>query len=242
MYRLFNRKYGTHQQTIRTMKEHLKNKVFEQWLIVRKELKENPKQSLKKLVAKHGLSQFLTNVLTELGLIEHNGQTKTASEWKIVNDITDRMKFNIHYAKIKNTKIFYVFDQENNLVDSDYNLTNIARRYNTSYKRIYSALRTMKEVNDFYFSENKDFKVPARKQITKKKSTAKKNKIPTDKIKKVIPKHKISIGGYEEKKIFKTQAEQNLVYAKNLNRKARYMSNKEAVQNSLKREFGKNKK
>lgn len=53
------------------MKEHLKNKVFEQWLIVRKELKENPKQSLKKLVAKHGLSQFLTNVLTELGLIEH---------------------------------------------------------------------------------------------------------------------------------------------------------------------------
>lgn len=183
MYRLFNRKYGTHQQTIRTMKEHLKNKVFEQWLIVRKELKENPKQSLKKLVAKHGLSQFLTNVLTELGLIEHNGQTKTASEWKIVKNITDRMKFNIHYAKIKKTKIFYVFDQENNLVDSDYNLTNIARRYNASYKRIYSALRTMKEVNDFYFSENKDFKVPARKQITKKKSTAKKNKIPSDKTK-----------------------------------------------------------
>ena len=224
------------------MKEHLKNKVFEQWLIVRKELKENPKQSLKKLVAKHGLSQFLTNVLTELGLIEHNGQTKTASEWKIVKNITDRMKFNIHYAKIKNTKIFYVFDQENNLVDSDYNLTNIARRYNTSYKRIYSALRTMKEVNDFYFSENKDFKVPARKQIAKKKSTTKKNKIPTDKIKKVIPKHKISISGYEEKIIFKTQAEQNLAYAKSLNRKARFMSNKEAVQESLKREFRKNKK
>lgn len=224
------------------MKEHLKNKVFEQWLIVRKELKENPKQSLKKLVAKHGLSQFLTNVLTELGLIEHNGQTKTASEWKIVKNITDRMKFNIHYAKIKNTKIFYVFDQENNLVDSDYNLTNIARRYNTSYKRIYSALRTMNEVNDFYFSENKDFKVPARKQIAKKKSTTKKNKIPTDKIKKVIPKHKISIGGYEEKIIFKTQAEQNLAYAKSLNRKARFMTNKEAVQESLKREFRKNKK
>ena len=224
------------------MKEHLKNKVFEQWLIVRKELKENPKQSLKKLVAKHGLSQFLTNVLTELGLIEHNGQTKTASEWKIVKNITDRMKFNIHYAKIKNTKIFYVFDQENNLVDSDYNLTNIARRYNTSYKRIYSALRTMKEVNDFYFSENKDFKVPARKQIAKKKSTAKKNKIPSDKIKKVIPNQKISIGGYEEKIIFKTQAEQNLAYAKSLNRKARFMSNKEAVQESLKREFRKNKK
>ena len=223
------------------MKEHLKNKVFEQWLIVRKELKENPKQSLKKLVAKHGLSQFLTNVLTELGLIEHNGQTKTASEWKIVKNITDRMKFNIHYAKIKNTKIFYVFDQENNLVDSDYNLTNIARRYNTSYKRIYSALRTMKEVNDFYFSENKDFKVPARKQITKKKSTAKKNKIPSDKIKKVIPNQKISIGGYEEKIIFKTQAEQNLAYAKSLNRKARFMTNKEAVQESLKREFRKNK-
>jgi len=224
------------------MKEHLKNKVFEQWLIVRKELKENPKQSLKKLVAKHGLSQFLTNVLTELGLIEHNGQTKTASEWKIVKNITDRMKFNIHYAKIKKTKIFYVFDQENNLVDSDYNLTNIARRYNASYKRIYSALRTMKEVNDFYFSENKDFKVPARKQITKKKSTAKKNKIPSDKTKKVIPKHKISIGGYEEKIIFKTQAEQNLAYAKSLNRKARFMTNKEAVQESLKREFRKNKK
>ena len=224
------------------MKEHLKNKVFEQWLIVRKELKENPKQSLKKLVAKHGLSQFLTNVLTELGLIEHNGQTKTASEWKIVKNITDRMKFNIHYAKIKNTKIFYVFDQENNLVDSDYNLTNIARRYNTSYKRIYSALRTMKEVNDFYFSENKDFKVPARKQIAKKKSTAKKNKIPSDKIKKVIPNQKISIGGYEEKIIFKTQAEQNLAYAKSLNRKARFMTNKEAVQESLKREFRKNKK
>ena len=152
------------------------------------------------------------------------------------------MKFNIHYAKIKNTKIFYVFDQENNLVDSDYNLTNIARRYNTSYKRIYSALRTMKEVNDFYFSENKDFKVPARKQIAKKKSTTKKNKIPTDKIKKVIPKHKISISGYEEKIIFKTQAEQNLAYAKSLNRKARFMTNKEAVQESLKREFRKNKK
>ncbi|GEM_PF-5048942 len=224
------------------MKEHLKNKVFEQWLIVRKELKKNPKQSLKKLVAKHGLSQFLTNVLTELGLIEHNGQTKTASEWKIVNDITDRMKFNIHYAKIKNTKIFYVFDQENNLVDSDYNLTNIARRYNASYKRIYSALRTMKEINGFYFSENRDFKVPARKQIAKKKSTAKKNKIPSDKTKKVIPKPKISIGGYEEKKKFKTQAEQNLAYAKNLNRKARYISNKEAVKESLKREFRKNKK
>lgn len=224
------------------MKEHLKNKVFEQWLIVRKELKENPKQSLKKLVAKHGLSQFLTNVLTELGLIEHNGQTKTASEWKIVKNITDRMKFNIHYAKIKNTKIFYVFDQENNLVDSDYNLTNIARRYNTSYKRIYSALRTMKEVNDFYFSENKDFKVPARKQIAKKKSTAKKNKIPSDKTKKVIPNPKISISGYEEKKIFKSQAEQNLAYAKSLNRKARFMTNKEAVQESLKREFRKNKK
>lgn len=224
------------------MKEHLKNKVFEQWLIVRKELKENPKQSLKKLVAKHGLSQFLTNVLTELGLIEHNGQTKTASEWKIVKNITDRMKFNIHYAKIKKTKIFYVFDQENNLVDSDYNLTNIARRYNASYKRIYSALRTMKEVNDFYFSENKDFKVPARKQTAKKKSTAKKNKIPTDKIKKVIPNQKISIGGYEEKIIFKTQAEQNLAYAKSLNRKARFMTNKEAVQESLKREFRKNKK
>ena len=224
------------------MKESLKNKVFEQWLIVRKELKENPKQSLKKLVAKHGLSQFLTNVLTELGLIEHNGQTKTASEWKIVNDITDRIKFNIHYTKIKNTKIFYVFDQENNLVDADYNLTNIARRYNASYKRIYSALRTMKEVNDFYFSENKDFKVPARKQIAKKKSTAKKNKIPRDKTKKVIPNPKISIGGYEEKKIFKSQAEKNLAYAKNLNRKARFMTNKEAVQDSLKRVFGKNKK
>ena len=224
------------------MKEHLKNKVFDQWLIVRKELKENPKQSLKKLVAKHGLSQFLTNVLTELGLIEHNGHTKTASEWNIVNDITDRIKFNIHYTKIKNTKIFYVFDQENNLVDADYNLTNIARRYNASYKRIYSALRTMKEVNDFYFSENKDFKVPARKQITKKKSTAKKNKIPSDKTKKVIPNPKISIGGYEEKKIFKSQAEKNLAYAKNLNRKARFMTNKEAVQYSLKREFGKNKK
>ena len=224
------------------MKESLKNKVFEQWLIVRKELKENPKQSLKKLVAKHGLSQFLTNVLTELGLIEHNGQTKTASEWKIVNDITDRIKFNIHYTKIKNTKIFYVFDQENNLVDADYNLTNIARRYNASYKRIYSALRTMKEVNDFYFSENKDFKVPARKQITKKKSTSKKNKIPRDKTKKVIPNPKISIGGYEEKKIFKSQAEKNLAYAKNLNRKARFMTNKEAVQDSLKRVFGKNKK
>lgn len=224
------------------MKEHLKNKVFEQWLIVRKELKKNPKQSLKKLVAKHGLSQFLTNVLTELGLIEHNGQTKTASEWKIVNDITDRMKFNIHYAKIKNTKIFYVFDQENNLVDSDYNLTNIARRYNASYRRIYSALRTMNEVNDFYFSENKDFKVPARKQTAKKKSTVKKNKIPSDKTKKVIPNPKISIGGYEEKKIFKSQAEQNLAYAKDLNRKARFMSNKEAVQESLKIEFGKNKK
>lgn len=224
------------------MKESLKHKVFEQWLIVRKELKENPKQSLKKLVAKHGLSQFLTNVLTELGLIEHNGQTKTASEWKIVNDITDRIKFNIHYTKIKNTKIFYVFDQENNLVDADYNLTNIARRYNASYKRIYSALRTMKEVNDFYFSENKDFKVPARKQITKKKYTAKKNKIPSDKTKKVIPNPKISIGGYEEKKIFKSQAEKNLAYAKNLNRKARFMTNKEAVQYSLKREFGKNNK
>lgn len=224
------------------MKESLKHKVFEQWLIVRKELKKNPKQSLKKLVAKHGLSQFLTNVLTELGLIKHNGQTKTASEWKIVNDITDRMKFNIHYAKIKNTKIFYVFDQENNLVDSDYSLTKIARRYNASYKRIYSALRTMKEVNDFYFSENKDFKVPERKQIAKKKSTTKKNKIPSDKTKKVIPKQKISIGGYEEKIIFKTQAEQNLAYAKSLNRKARFMSNKEAVQESLKREFGKNKK
>lgn len=224
------------------MKEHLKNKVFEQWLIVRKELKENPKQSLKKIIAKHELSHFLTNILTDLGLIEHNGLTKTASEWKIVKNITDRIKFNIHYSKTQNTKIFYVFDQENNLVDADYNLTNIARKHDMSYKRIYSALRTMKEINGFYFSENREFKVPARKQIAKKKSTAKKNKIPSDKTKKVIPKPKISIGGYEEKKIFKTQAEENLAYAKSLNRKARFMTNKEAVQESLKREFRKNKK
>ena len=46
----------------------------------------------------------------------------------------------------------------------------------------------------------------------------------------------------EEKIILKSQAEKNLAYAKNLNRKARFMTNKEAVQYSLKREFGKNKK
>lgn len=57
-----------------------------------------------------------------------------------------------------------------------------------------------------------------------------------------MTKPKISIGGYEEKIIFKTQAEQNLAYAKSLNRKARFMTNKEAVQESLKREFRKNKK
>lgn len=221
------------------MKEHLKNKVFEQWLIVRNELKENPKQSLKKLVAKHGLSQFLTNVLTELSLIKHNGLNKSASKWKITKDITDKMQFNIHYAKIKKTKIFYVFDQENKLVYADFNLTEVARKYNASYRKIYSSLRTMKDVNGFYFSEQEDFKIPPRKHSTKNKPTTKRKKIPSVKTTKENPKPKISIGGYEEKKIFKTQAEQNLSYAKNLNRKARYMSNKEAVQMSLKREFGK---
>jgi len=217
------------------MKKELKNKVFKQWIIVRNEFIENKNQALTDIIEKHDLSVHLSKILVELELLKsfniQNGYKKTVSSWKIINDITDEMKFNIHYAKIKKVRLIYVFDNENKLIFADKNIAELTRKYQVSYKQILRSIENKAIINNYYFSENADFVIPVIDNVN----------IPEKKINKVEKKvsKKVLIGSLEDKWEEKDRAKRVLDFAKSLNKPVRFISKKEAFQNSLKRDFNK---
>lgn len=233
------------------MKKELKNKVFEQWLIVRDEIRTNPEQSLKDIITRHDLSDHVSKIFVELKLIKsygsQNGHKNIIPHWKIINDISDKISFDMNYGKVKGLKIYFVFDQNNKLIDSDYNLKKLIKKYGGTYRRILTAIKYGKEINSFYFSNDVNFKIE--EKVVKYKSLKKaKNKILKPKkeinLKKNLNKKKddiSKIGTYEEKLFELAQAGKVLAYAKSMNKKERYITKKDAVRASLARLSNNNK-
>lgn len=183
-----------------------KTKHYNSWVVLSKEIKSNPKQSLVKLIKKHNLNEHSRHVFINIGLIKNFGSGKL-SNWKILIDPNSQDEFDKLYDDFiqKQNGNIYVFNSENVLIYESDNKQDISRKFNIGYKLLLAYSINGKCFDNKYFSYKKNFDVKkdAHKKILPKKLKQK------EKVKKM--KYENSVNSYGETKRLIDNAKQSVI-------------------------------
>lgn len=183
-----------------------KTKHYNSWVVLSKEIKSNPKQSLVKLIKKHNLNEHSRHVFINIGLIKNFG-SGNLSNWKILIDPNSQDEFDKLYDDFiqKQNGNIYVFKSENVLIYESDNKQDISRKFNIGYKLLLAYSINGKCFDNKYFSYKKNFDVKkdAHKKILPKKLKQK------DKVKKM--KYENSVNSYGETKQLIDNAKQSVI-------------------------------
>ena len=183
-----------------------KTKHYNSWVVLSKEIKSNPKQSLVKLIKKHNLNEHSRHVFINIGLIKNFG-SGNLSNWKILIDPNSQDEFDKLYDDFiqKQNGNIYVFNSENVLIYESDNKQDIVRKFNIGYKLLLAYSINGKCFDNKYFSYKKNFDVKkdAHKKILPKKLKQK------DKVKKM--KYENSVNSYGETKRLIDNAKQSVI-------------------------------
>ena len=183
-----------------------KTKHYNSWVVLSKEIKLNPTQSLVKLIKKHNLNEHSRHVFINIGLIKNFG-SGYLSNWKILIDPNSQDEFDKLYDGFiqKQNGNIYVFNYENVLIYESDNKQDISRKFNIGYKLLLAYSINGKCFDNKYFSYKKNFDVKkdAHKKILPKKLKQK------EKVKKM--KHENSVNSYGETKRLIDNAKQSVI-------------------------------
>ena len=183
-----------------------KTKHYNSWVVLSKEIKSNPKQSLVKLIKKHNLNEHSRHVFINIGLIKNFG-SGNLSNWKILIDPNSQDQFDKLYDDFiqKQNGNIYVFNSENVLIYESDNKQDIVREFNIGYKLLLAYSINGKCFDNKYFSYKKNFDVKkdAHKKILPKKLKQK------EKVKKM--KYENSVNSYGETKQLIDNAKQSVI-------------------------------
>ena len=183
-----------------------KTKHYNSWVVLSKEIKSNPKQSLVKLIKKHNLNEHSRHVFINIGLIKNFG-SGNLSNWKILIDPNSQDEFDKLYDDFiqKQNGNIYVFNSENVLIYESDNKQDISRKFNIGYKLLLAYSINGKCFDNKYFSYKKNFDVKkdAHKKILPKKLKQK------DKVKKM--KYENSVNSYGETHQLIDNAKQSVI-------------------------------
>ena len=183
-----------------------KTKHYNSWVVLSKEIKSNPKQSLVKLIKKHNLNEHSRHVFINIGLIKNFG-SGNLSNWKILIDPNSQDEFDKLYDDFiqKQNGSIYVFNSENVLIYESDNKQDIVRKFNIGYKLLLAYSINGKCFDNKYFSYKKNFDVKkdAHKKILPKKLKQK------EKVKKM--KYENSVNSYGETKQLIDNAKQSVI-------------------------------
>ena len=183
-----------------------KTKHYNSWVVLSKEIKSNPKQSLVKLIKKHNLNEHSRHVFINIGLIKNFGSGKL-SNWKILIDTNSQDEFDKLYDDFiqKQNGNIYVFNYENVLIYESDNKQDISRKFNIGYKLLLAYSINGKCFDNKYFSYKKNFDVKkdAHKKILPKKLKQK------EKVKKM--KYENSVNSYGETHQLIENAKQSVI-------------------------------
>ena len=183
-----------------------KTKHYNSWVVLSKEIKSNPKQSLVKLIKKHNLNEHSRHVFINIGLIKNFG-SGNLSNWKILIDPNSQDEFDKLYDDFiqKQNGNIYVFNSENVLIYESDNKQDISSKFNIGYKLLLAYSINGKCFDNKYFSYKKNFDVKkdAHKKILPKKLKQK------EKVKKM--KYENSVNSYGETKQLIDNAKQSVI-------------------------------
>ena len=183
-----------------------KTKHYNSWVVLSKEIKSNPKQSLVKLIKKHNLNEHSRHVFINIGLIKNFG-SGNLSNWKILIDTNSQDEFDKLYDDFiqKQNGNIYVFNYENVLIYESDNKQDISRKFNIGYKLLLAYSINGKCFDNKYFSYKKNFDVKkdAHKKILPKKLKQK------EKVKKM--KYENSVNSYGETQQLIDNAKQSVI-------------------------------
>ena len=183
-----------------------KTKHYNSWVVLSKEIKSNPKQSLVKLIKKHNLNEHSRHVFINIGLIKNFG-SGNLSNWKILIDPNSQDEFDKLYDDFiqKQNGNIYVFNSENVLIYESDNKQDISRKFNIGYKLLLAYSINGKCFDNKYFSYKKNFDVKkdAHKKILPKKLKQK------EKVKKM--KYENSVNSYGETRHLIDNAKQSVI-------------------------------
>ena len=183
-----------------------KTKHYNSWVVLSKEIKSNPNQSLVKLIKKHNLNEHSRHVFINIGLIKNFG-SGNLSNWKILIDPNSQDEFDKLYDDFiqKQNGNIYVFNYENVLIYESDNKQDISRKFNIGYKLLLAYSINGKCFDNKYFSYKKNFDVKkdAHKKILPKKLKQK------EKVKKM--KYENSVNSYGETKQLIDNAKQSVI-------------------------------
>ena len=183
-----------------------KTKHYNSWVVLSKEIKSNPKQSLVKLIKKHNLNEHSRHVFINIGLIKNFG-SGNLSNWKILIDPNSQDEFDKLYDDFiqKQNGSIYVFNSENVLIYESDNKQDIVRKFNIGYKLLLAYSINGKCFDNKYFSYKKNFDVKkdAHKKILPKKLKQK------EKVKKM--KYENSVNSYGETQQLIENAKQSVI-------------------------------
>lgn len=183
-----------------------KTKHYNSWVVLSKEIKSNPKQSLVKLIKKHNLNEHSRHVFINIGLIKNFG-SGNLSNWKILIDPNSQDEFDKLYDDFiqKQNGNIYVFNSENVLIYESDNKQDIVRKFNIGYKLLLAYSINGKCFDNKYFSYKKNFDVKkdAHKKILPKKLKQK------EKVKKM--KYENSVNSYGETQQLIDNAKQSVI-------------------------------
>ena len=183
-----------------------KTKHYNSWVVLSKEIKSNPKQSLVKLIKKHNLNEHSRHVFINIGLIKNFG-SGNLSNWKILIDPNSQDEFDKLYDDFiqKQNGNIYVFNSENVLIYESANKQDISSKFNIGYKLLLAYSINGKCFDNKYFSYKKNFDVKkdAHKKILPKKLKQK------EKVKKM--KYENSVNSYGETKQLIDSAKQSVI-------------------------------
>lgn len=183
-----------------------KTKHYNSWVVLSKEIKLNPKQSLVKLIKKHNLNEHSRHVFINIGLIKNFG-SGNLSNWKILIDPNSQDEFDKLYDDFiqKQNGNIYVFNYENVLIYESDNKQDISRKFNIGYKLLLAYSINGKCFDNKYFSYKKNFDVKkdAHKKILPKKLKQK------EKVKKM--KYENNVNSYGETQQLIDNAKQSVI-------------------------------
>ena len=183
-----------------------KTKHYNSWVVLSKEIKSNPKQSLVKLIKKHNLNEHSRHVFINIGLIKNFG-SGNLSNWKILIDPNSQYEFDKLYDDFiqKQNGSIYVFNSENVLIYESDNKQDISRKFNIGYKLLLAYSINGKCFDNKYFSYKKNFDVKkdAHKKILPKKLKQK------EKVKKM--KYENSVNSYGKTQQLIDNAKQSVI-------------------------------
>lgn len=136
--------------------------IYSQYLDIIDYMKNNPNKSLKagmkdRIYTAERIVQFKKMGLIKVDLI--NMQKGIVKNHVLKDNLTEQ-QFNEIYCDTFNQKKIYVFDKENNLIDLDFNMLKIGKKYGVHEKVVKHQLIGVKTLEqNYFFSYNKDHKV-----------------------------------------------------------------------------------